>query len=207
MSQGRGGPQPIPRPELWTPGRPAPWTGSSSGLIVPDRAREVLPVGRRGRESPVKELGAGASAVLIPLYSEGGEMHVVLTRRAQTLRTHRGEVSFPGGRAEPGEDPVTTAIREAQEEIGLSPAVVEPLGELDHLTTITRRSYIVPVVGLLPARPEGEMNPAEVEKVLYVPLSELMSPEVYREEQWGSPEMSRPVYFFDLGPDGMGSVV
>jgi len=199
----RGGPQFIPRPELWTPGRTAPWSAveSPSGLIVPGRAREVLPPGRLGRESPVKELGAGASAVLVPLYSEGGEMHVVLTRRAQTLRTHRGEVSFPGGRAEPGEDHVTTAIREANEEIGLEPSVVEPLGELDHLTTITRRSYIVPVVGLLAERPEGEMNPAEVEKVLYVPLSELMSPDVYREEQWGTPEMSRPVYFFELEGD------
>lgn len=199
----RGGPQLIPRPELWTPGRAAPWStvDSPSALIVPDRARQVLPLGRRGRESPVKKLGAGASAVLIPLYEQDSEMHVVLTRRAQTLRTHRGEVSFPGGRAEPGEDPVTTAIREANEEIGLIPSIVEPLGELDHLTTITRRSYIVPVVGLLTERPEGEVNPAEVDKVLYVPLSELMSPEVYREEQWGTPEMSRPVYFFELDGD------
>lgn len=203
MSQGRGGPQLIPRPDLWTPGGPAPWATakSPSGLIVPDRARQVLPAGRLGRESPVKVLGAGASAVLIALYSERSEMHVVLTRRAQTLRTHRGEVSFPGGRAEPGEDPVTTAIREANEEIGLLPSVVEPLGELDHLTTITRSSYIVPVVGLLPERPEGEMNPAEVEKILHVSLSELMEPGVYREEQWGSPGMSRPVYFFELEGD------
>jgi 8-oxo-dGTP pyrophosphatase MutT (NUDIX family) len=194
----RGGPQQIPRPELWTPGRPAPWAEQSSGLILPDRARLAVPPQRRGLESPVKALGATESAVLVPLYLEDGELHVVLTRRAQTLRTHRGEVSFPGGRAEPGEDSVTTALREANEEIGLDPAVVETLGELDHLTTITRRTYIVPVVGLLPGRPVGERNPAEVDKVLYVPLSELMAPGVFREERWGDGETARPVYFFDL---------
>ena len=199
----RGGPQPIPRPDLWTPGNPAPWHAVErpSGLLVPDRARHLIPSGRQGMESPVKALGAHPSAVLVPLYEEGGEMHVVLTRRAQTLRTHRGEVSFPGGRAEPGEDPITTAIREANEEIGLLPDLVEPLGELDHLTTITRRTYIVPVVALLDRRPEGEANPAEVEKVLYVPLSELMAPGVFREERWGDGDTARPVYFFDLVGD------
>jgi len=201
--EARGGPQLIPRPELWRPGRPAPWAelDSPSGLIVPERIRETVPRERRGLESPVKELGARESAVLVALYAEDGEMHVVLTRRAKTLRTHRGEMSFPGGRAEPGEDSVTTALREANEEIGLDPTVVEPLGELDHLTTITRRTYIVPVVSLLPGRPEGVSNPAEVEKVLYVPLSELMAPGVFREELWGEGETARPVYFFDLVGD------
>ncbi|HTO01263.1 MAG TPA: CoA pyrophosphatase [Microthrixaceae bacterium] len=154
-----------------------------------------------GRESPVEALGASQSAVLVPLYPDAGELGIVLTRRAQHMRTHRGEVSFPGGRADPGEVPVTTALREANEEIGLEPEVVEPLGELDHLTTITRRSYIVPVVGLIDARPEGVANAAEVEKILHVPVSELMAPGVFREERWGNGDHSRPVYFFELYGD------
>lgn len=200
---GRGGPQFIPRPEIWTPGRPAPWADSAtgSGLIVPERARLILPPGRRGLPSPVATTGAHPSAVLIALYEDGGEMHVVLTRRSWGLRTHRGEVSFPGGRSEPGEDPVATALREAQEEVDLDPSAVEPLGELDHLTTITRRAYIVPVVGLLHEPPRLRPNPGEVDEVLRVPLSELMSPEVFREERWGAPEVARPVYFFDLHGD------
>lgn len=200
---GRGGPQFIPRPEFWTPGRPAPWVDSptGSGLIIPDRARLAIPPRRAGRPSPVAAQGASPSAVLIPLYEAGGELHVVLTRRAWSLRTHRGEVSFPGGRADPGEDSLTTALREAQEEVNLDPSLVEPLGELDHLTTVTRRAYIVPVVGLLSEEPELVPNPDEVAAVLHVPLSELLEPGVFREERWGTPELNRPVYFFDLYGD------
>lgn len=202
-SSGRGGPQVIPRPAMWSPGRPAPWSqpGATSGLIVPDRVRAAVPAERVGRPSPVRELGASPSAVLIPLYDLDGELHVVLTRRAQSLRTHKGEVSFPGGRADPGETYVAAALREAQEEVFLDPSMVEPLGELDHLTTVTRRAYIVPVVGLIAGRPELGRNPAEVEAVLHVPLSELMAPGVFREELWGLGDTARPVYFFDLVGD------
>lgn len=166
-----------------------------------DTARAVLPLGRLGSESPVKQRGGQASAVLIPLYPEQGEMHVILTRRAHTLRTHAGEVSFPGGRAEPGEDPFTTAAREAHEEIGLLPKLVEPLGELDHLTTVTQRNYIVPVLGLLDERPQQRINPAEVDKVIHVSLTELMQPEVYREERWVVGSSSWPMFFFELDGD------
>ena len=168
---------------------------------VADTARAVLPLGRLGSESPVKQRGGQASAVLIPLYPEQGEMHVILTRRAHTLRTHAGEVSFPGGRAEPGEDPFTTAAREAHEEIGLLPKLVEPLGELDHLTTVTQRNYIVPVLGLLDERPQQRINPAEVDKVIHVSLTELMQPEVYREERWVVGSSSWPMFFFELDGD------
>lgn len=160
-----------------------------------------MPSTRSGNPSPVAALGASPSAVLIPIYEDGGELHVVLTRRARSLRTHKGEVSFPGGRADPGETMLQAALREANEEVFLDPGLVEPLGELDHLTTITRRAYIVPVVGLLAERPELGMNPAEVDAVLHVPLSELMSPDVFREEQWGDGEFARPVYFFELEGD------
>ena len=203
LTQGRGGPQVIPRPALWTPGRPAPWSqvGTTSGLIVPERVRAAVPPDRLGSPSPVATMGASPSAVLIPIYEHDGELWVVLTRRAKSLRTHRGEVSFPGGRADPGETMVEAALREANEEVFLDPAFVEPLGELDHLTTVTRRAYIVPVVGLLDGRPELGRNPDEVDAVLHVPLRELMSPEVFHEERWGEGELSRPVYFFDLVGD------
>ena len=199
----RGGAQVIPRPPLWTPGRPAPWTqvGDTSGLIVPDRVRAAVPPERSGVRSPVAELGASASAVLVPLYVHHDQLHVVLTRRSRSLRTHKGEVSFPGGRADPGETYLQTALREANEEVDLDPGLVEPLGELDHLTTITRRAYIVPVVGLLPERPQLHANPAEVDAVLHVPLDELMAPGVFREERWGSGETARPVYFFEIEGD------
>ncbi len=199
----RGGPQHIPRPELWTPGRPAPWAelDPAARLILPERIRSVYPPERLGISSPVAANGAEPSSVLIPIYDLDGELHVVLTRRSWNLRHHRGEVSFPGGRADPGEDPVTTAIREANEEIALDPSIVEPLGELDHLTTVSRRAYIVPVVAMLSEPPELHPSEAEVDRVLRVPLSELTTEGVYHEERWGSGPMSRAMHFFDLDGD------
>lgn len=185
---------------MWRPGRPAPWSSvdSPSKLITPDRVRNIIPAGRNGLESPVKNVGANPFAVLVPLYEDGSDLTVVLTRRASNMRTHSGEISFPGGRAEPAETPVQTALREANEEVGLDPYSVEALGELDHLTTVTRRAFIVPVVGLLDGPPQGPINPAEVAKEIHVPVAELLQPEVFREEQWGSEEHHRPVYFFEI---------
>ncbi|HKE75864.1 MAG TPA: CoA pyrophosphatase, partial [Acidimicrobiales bacterium] len=125
--------------------------------------------------------------------------HVVLTRRTWGLRTHQGEVSFPGGRIEPGESPVDGARREAQEEIDLDPTTVEIVGELDHLATVSSGSFIVPYVGVLPDRPDTRPNPAEVEAVLHVPLAELADPAIFREERWTFPgDRVQPITFFEL---------
>jgi 8-oxo-dGTP pyrophosphatase MutT (NUDIX family) len=127
---------------------------------------------------------------------------VILTRRADHLRAHRGEVSFPGGAWEPGDgDLTTTALRETCEEIGLAPGDVEVLGELDHLQTVTSRSYIVPFVGVLAARPVLVPSEAEVAAILHVPLAELLAPDVYHEERWGLPPLEHPIHFFELDGD------
>jgi 8-oxo-dGTP pyrophosphatase MutT (NUDIX family) len=142
-----------------------------------------------------------ASAVLAPLYPEGDEVVVVLTRRAQHLRAHRGEVSFPGGGQDPGEELRATALREAWEEIGLDPAAVEIVGQLDHLQTVTSQSFIVPFVGFLPERPELKANPHEVERVLHLPLTELLADGVYHAERWGLAPLDRELSFFDVEGD------
>jgi 8-oxo-dGTP pyrophosphatase MutT (NUDIX family) len=139
--------------------------------------------------------------VLAPLYEEDGETWVVLTRRSSALRVHGGEVSFPGGGQDPGEDLRDTARREACEEVGLDPASVELIGELDHLSTITSNSFIVPYVGALAGRPHLHPSPAEVEAVLHVPLSELLDPAHFREERWDVFGVDRPIWFFDLVGD------
>ena len=134
------------------------------------------------------------------------------TRRSLGLRSHRGEVAFPGGRADEGETPVDAALREAAEEVGLDPASVTVLGELDHLMTVSSRSFIVPFVGVVPGRPDGLVpNPTEVDAVLFTPVDELLLDEVYREERWtwtqpppwvprGSAH-ERPIFFFELVGD------
>jgi 8-oxo-dGTP pyrophosphatase MutT (NUDIX family) len=151
--------------------------------------------------SRLEGTGVRASAVLAPLYVQDGDVFVVLTRRAQHLRSHRGEVSFPGGGQDPGEDLRTTALREAMEETDLDPSTVEIIGELDHLETVTSRSYITPYVGALPGRPTLVPSPAEVEKILHVSLRDLLVPEVFREERWGLPPLDRSIYFFEIVGD------
>jgi 8-oxo-dGTP pyrophosphatase MutT (NUDIX family) len=163
------------------------------------------------------------AGVLVPLFEETGETRVVLTRRAAHLRTHTGEVSFPGGRLEPGESPEEGARREAAEEIGLDPRAVEVIGQLSPLSTFSSGATITPVVGVLPGRPELTANPAEVEHVFDVALAELAADGVFTEERWhlperltvpapGGPSGSRgldlelepgwfPMWFFDLPDD------
>jgi 8-oxo-dGTP pyrophosphatase MutT (NUDIX family) len=199
----RGGAQRIPRPPGTRLGRPAPWAGltDEQRRIPLEQVRRTLAARGPAKRSLVEVPGVRASAVLVPLYEADGETHVVLTRRAQHLRSHRGEVSFPGGGQDPGEDLRDTALREAHEETALDPSTVEIIGELDHLTTISSRSFIVPYVAALPGRPELEPNEAEVEHILHVPLSELLLEEVFREERWGVAPLDRPITFFEVVGD------
>lgn len=146
------------------------------------------------------------SAVLAGLYGDASDAaHVVLTRRAQHMRNHRGEVSFPGGRQEPGEDLWVTALREAEEEIALDRTAVVHLGELDHLRTVTSRSWIVPYVAEIAdphlVIPRLVPAPDEVEIVRHVGLDELLADDVFHEELWTFGEQTRPVYFFEIEGD------
>ena len=165
----------------------------------PERTNEALPV-----ELPTHS--TRAAAVLCAVFDEAvdgvGQAHVVLTRRSSRMRTHTGEVSFPGGRLEPGERPVDAALREAEEETGLDPASVEIVGTLSPLATFTSRAGITPFVGVLPGRPSLRANPHEVEVILTVPLVELWAPGVHREELWPRPDGGHhPVTFFELPGD------
>ncbi|HEY8525943.1 MAG TPA: CoA pyrophosphatase [Acidimicrobiales bacterium] len=204
---GRGGPQRIPRPPTATLGAPAPWAHLPPTARRPSVADVRRALADLGPPVPSPRAQAGVTtrpaAVLAPLYDDGGEAVVVLTRRTWSLRSHQGEVSFPGGRIELGETPVDGALREAKEEIALDPSLVEIVGELDQLGTVTSGSYIIPLVGVLPRRPETTPNPAEVEAVLHVPLAELLDPAIYREERWPFPGGERRIFFFELVGDSL----
>jgi 8-oxo-dGTP pyrophosphatase MutT (NUDIX family) len=140
----------------------------------------------------------GSSAVLIPLYEEDEQTLVVLTRRSLAMRSHTWEVSFPGGRADDGESPWQTALREAHEEVALDPRVVRPIGELDRFVTVGSQSLVHPMVGALADRPALTPSPAEVDQILHVPLSELLLDGVFREEVWAIGDALRPITFFEL---------
>ena len=208
----RGGPQIIPRPARSRPGPGAPW--SRPGAELPEKitladVREAfarrpdippLPSELPGITLPVLPGQARRpAAVLCALFEEDGQCEVVLTRRSSRLRSHTHQVSFPGGRIDPGEEPVEAALREAREEVGIDPATVDVFAELSKLHTVSNPAPITPVVGERPGRPVLRPNPAEVERAFSVQLVELVSPDVYREELWTFPDgVERPMSFFEL---------
>ena len=120
--------------------------------------------------------GRTDAGVLVPLYVERGELHAVFTRRREDLRRHPGEISFPGGRAEEGEtDLRVTALREAEEEIGLPREAVEIVGALQPTPTIATGYAVYPFVGLIEPGRTWTLSPREVAEVLELRLSELVA--------------------------------
>jgi 8-oxo-dGTP pyrophosphatase MutT (NUDIX family) len=135
---------------------------------------------------------------LVPLYRDRDQrVRVILTRRPDHMRTHPGDVVFPGGRLEPGETPEATAIREACEEIGLPPDAVEVTGGLSPTTTRSRRNLIVPVVAKV-RRPERYvLQEEEVAAVIEPTMLELLDDTRWRTSLW----FGRRMWFFDF-PEG-----
>ncbi len=115
-----------------------------------------------------------SAAVLVPLYGAPGGLHMVLTRRRLDLRSHAGEISFPGGRTDPEDTgPLQTALREAEEEIGLPRAGVRVLGPLPPVPTFVTNYLIHPFVASVPAGVAWELSPLEVDAVLELPVGEI----------------------------------
>jgi 8-oxo-dGTP pyrophosphatase MutT (NUDIX family) len=118
--------------------------------------------------------GATNAAVLVPLYLERGRLHAVFTKRQDDLRRHAGEISFPGGRYDEGEpDLRATALREANEEIGLPSDAVEIVGALQPTPTIATGYAVYPFVGMIEAGRTWTPSASEVAEVLELPLDKL----------------------------------
>jgi 8-oxo-dGTP pyrophosphatase MutT (NUDIX family) len=111
----------------------------------------------------------------VPLFGWPERPGLIFTERRRDLRRHAGEISFPGGRADPGETLVECALREAQEEIGLDPGAVEVIGALPPTSTVVTSFKVLPVVGLVPERLAHTLSPHEVERVIELELDELRS--------------------------------
>ena len=191
----------VPRPASWRPGPSASWTGRD--LTVLDDVGAVA-------ATIARHPGAGSfpvvsttpdvtrAAVLVPLLELSGRAGVVLTRRAAHLRRHAGEVSFPGGRMEPGESPWDTAVREAREEISLDPALVSPVARLEPVSTRVSGNLIHPVVGRVSGRPRFVADPGEVARVFTVSLADLAREGTHWSEEWSTPAGDVVVHFFDI---------
>jgi 8-oxo-dGTP pyrophosphatase MutT (NUDIX family) len=141
---------------------------------TPDRLRELLLTPEAAAELDAH--GRTDAAVLVPLYLDSGALHAVFTKRRDDLSRHAGEISFPGGRQDfPDEDLRVTALREAEEEIGLPPNAVDMVGALPPTGTFVTSYKIHPFVGVIEPGHAWTPQPTEVEEVLELSLPDLVS--------------------------------
>ncbi len=163
----------------------------SDRLLPPEDWR---PLGRATRsdfdlnpDAPRGERALREAAVLVPVIAHAGGATVLLTRRADTLASHTGQIAFPGGRLDPGETAVDAALREAFEEVALDPAGVEILGVSEPYETVTG-FLVTPVIGWIASAPSLTPAPDEVADLFETPWDFLMDPVNHRRESRTMPE-------------------
>lgn len=136
------------------------------------------------------------AGVLVLVYPRQGRLHLVLTRRTESLYHHQAQISFPGGRQEPGETYAQTALREAGEELGIRPGDVRILGHLTPLYIPPSNYCIYPVVAFAEERPQFLPSPEEVAEVIEVPLDHLVDPQTVLREVWSLQNQDYEVPFY-----------
>ena len=144
-----------------------------------------LETGERRPRVPPPDADSRRAAVLVPILIVGEDARVVYTVRKEDLADHAGQISFPGGSIESGDGSLLeTALREAEEEIDLSPGLVEVVGELEEMYIPPSNFRVSPFVGLLPPEAEMVLAPDEVEEIFTVSLTTLTAPETFRKVLW-----------------------
>lgn len=169
-------------------GKPDPWWNEvAARLESPSPAR--LQLGKRD---------VRPAAVLVPLYVEARALWTILTRRTDQLPTHKGQIAFPGGARELGENPWEAALRETEEEIGLGKQLVLPLGTLDEVET-PAGFRVVPCVGVVPAGFVPKIDPGEIAEVFSLPLSALSNPNLIEDRQVKIDGLERSLRIYHVG--------
>lgn len=161
----------------------------------------ILEVRRRLESPPPRRRPPGESrdaAVLVPLFVEAREVWTLLTERSVELPHHKGQIAFPGGGRELGEDMWETALREAREEVGLAPEAVLRLGELDEAETPSGYR-IVPCVGAIPQGFEPRPDRSEIADVFTVPLSALANPTLVEDRAVAIDGVQRTLRIYHVG--------
>jgi 8-oxo-dGTP pyrophosphatase MutT (NUDIX family) len=160
--------------------------------------KTMMPRPRVARRPPEMSGQAREGGVLAMLYKSADQTHIVLTKRVDHLGSHGGQVSFPGGRREDGETLEQTALREAEEEIGIDRAKVTILGELTPLYIMPSDYEVHPFVAWYEGRPLFSRQMSEVAEILEVPLTHLLDPANRFEEPWTirGYQLQVPYYLF-----------
>ncbi len=124
-----------------------------------------------------------SAAVLLPIYYKQGQYYILFTKRTETVKDHKGQISFPGGACEKCDSSMfDTALRECTEEIDLAAGAVELLGELDDFTTVDSGYVISPFVAVIQWPYQFKVDPKEVEKIIEVPISALLDKDCWHQE-------------------------
>jgi 8-oxo-dGTP pyrophosphatase MutT (NUDIX family) len=159
-----------------------------------------LETGERRPRVPQPGSDSRRAAVLVPILVEGDDARVVYTVRKDDLADHAGQISFPGGSIESGDDSLLeTALREAEEEIDLSPDLVEVVGELEEMYIPPSNFRVSPFVGLLPPEAEMVLAPDEVEEIFTVSLATLAANETFQKVLWRRDGRDYEVPVFAIG--------
>jgi mutator protein MutT len=140
------------------------------------------------------------AGVLVPLIAGPDGWSIILTRRTRDLPNHRGEISFPGGKADPGETAQQAAVRETHEELGIAPSRISILGRLSCALTFVSRFSVEPWVAVV-SGPEMAPNPREIEEVLLPSLETLADPSSRREQRVIRGGGIMVAHAYDLGPN------
>jgi 8-oxo-dGTP pyrophosphatase MutT (NUDIX family) len=147
--------------------------------------QQIAKILRHHKKKKITGKNLRASAVLIPLFYNQGQYHVLLTERSEEVNFHKGQVCFPGGTREPSDSGLLqTALREAEEEIGLRAEDVEILGELDDSLTLTSNYVISPFVAFIPHHYTFKADGREIKEIFSVPLSFLMDKANFRQDSY-----------------------
>jgi 8-oxo-dGTP pyrophosphatase MutT (NUDIX family) len=140
-------------------------------FLVEEELKEILTRRIKQRITDAKMVPA---AVLLPIYYKEGEVHILFTRRTENVKTHKRQISFPGGAREDDESLLQTALRESSEEIGLAPDKVKVLGELDDTVTLVTNYIVSPFVGLIPWPYDFKVDGWETDEIIEAPLPALL---------------------------------
>lgn len=169
----------------------------SDFLRLPATIREPLRAALLSREvKRVDDDPSTPASVLLPLVDRGGVAHVWLTRRPETMKRHKGQVAFPGGKRDSGESSLDAALREVREELGWAPTIIDVLGGLDDLVTTTG-FVISPFVAWLKQDVEPNPNPDEIARAFCVPLGAFVAGEP-RPHFWRGKGLTRIAPSYDV---------